>query len=388
MQYATWAYPWDLLDEGVEVVADRLIDMGITELNLATHYHTVQAFLPHNPERRTFFSESACYYQADGRYAGIEPPINDEMGEDDWVATVTDRLSETPVDCNSWTIGCHNTVLGTRHPELTQTTAHDDDLRYALCPSNPTVREYLVDLLTDLDGRNAFRRIELESFDFFYGTGFGWHHDKYHVDLGALGEFLFGLCFCDHCRERAETAGIDVDAVRRTVRETLDRIANGRFDGDRTDVRGWLTERPAVDRYVDSRSETLRSLFERFESTVSGSDLGYYTGLLSATEQWKHGGSPETLAPHLDYLTAIAYESSREDAVAQVSETKRLAPDARVDAGVLPGHPHVHDGETLTSILDGLDGIGVERVSFYNYGLLPERNLEWIETSIDAIESP
>ena len=59
MDVAIWAYPWDLLDEGVETVADRLHAMGVDEISLATNYHHVQAFLPHNPERRTFFGVRA-----------------------------------------------------------------------------------------------------------------------------------------------------------------------------------------------------------------------------------------------------------------------------------------------------------------------------------------
>jgi hypothetical protein len=58
--------------------------------------------------------------------------------------------------------------------------------------------------------------------------------------------------------------------------------------------------------------------------------------------------------------------------------------DIPVHAGLLPGHPAVHDRQTTVDIVDGLVEAGVERLSFYNYGLLPERNLDWIA---DALES-
>lgn len=62
MDFALWAYPWDLLDEGVESVVDQCRELGVDKLNLATNYHSVQPFLPHNPERKTFFAHASCYF--------------------------------------------------------------------------------------------------------------------------------------------------------------------------------------------------------------------------------------------------------------------------------------------------------------------------------------
>jgi len=39
MEFATWAYPWDVRDEGIGTVSSRLREIGIDELNLATNYH-------------------------------------------------------------------------------------------------------------------------------------------------------------------------------------------------------------------------------------------------------------------------------------------------------------------------------------------------------------
>ena len=50
--------------------------------------------------------------------------------------------------------------------------------------------------------------------------------------------------------------------------------------------------------------------------------------------------------------------------------------------GVLPGHPAIHDEATVVDVVDGLRAAGVPRVSFYNYGLLPDRSLEWIGSAV------
>lgn len=383
MEFAVWAYPWDLLDEGVASAVDRLVEMGITEINLATHYHTVQAFLPHNPERRTFFAKSSSYFQPGDGYSSIEPLTNEKMGEADWVATISEQLEETPLSLNSWTIGCHNTQLGQLYPKLTQTNAHGDNLVYALCPSNPTVRTYLSELLSDLDRRRTFDRIELESFDYFYGTGFGWHHDKYHTQLGGLGEFLYGICFCNHCTSIARNAGIDVEQARYTAQANLDNIAEGRIDG-KQDRRAWLRDHPELKAYVDQREHTLTDFYAEITEGVTA-DLGYYVGLLDVEESWIHGTDLSAMADYLDYYTVIAYEPSRDEAVGNLEAAAAITDDIPLHAGVLPGHPAVYDEQTVCEIVEGIADFGADRISFYNYGLLPKRNLSWIKNAIDSI---
>jgi hypothetical protein len=381
MEFATWAYPWDLLDEGVDAVADRLDSIGVGEAILATNYHHVQAFLPHNPERRTIFARASSYFQPGEGYGRLEPIPYERMGEDDWLSTIDDAVAETDLSLSSWTIGCHNSRLGLRHPDATLRTPHGDSLAFGLCPSNPAVQEFLLALLADLDDRAGFERIELESFDYFHGRGFGWHHDKFHTRLGALGEFLFGLCFCDHCRANAADASVDVEAARRVSADTVDAIAEGDLPGD-VDLAGWLHAHPEVADYAAVRTDTLADLFGEFRATVDA-DLGYYVGMLDVASTWVHGADLSKLGDHLDYFTVTAYESTPAAVVDELRTARDFAPDTTLHAGILPGHPAVHDGETVAGIVDALAAEGVPRVSFYNYGLLPDRNLDWIGSATE-----
>ncbi|MFC5973432.1 hypothetical protein ACFPYI_19050 [Halomarina salina] len=378
MEFAIWGYPWDIRDEGPETVEQRLREIGIDELNLATNYHSVQAFAPHNPERRTHFAHASSYFVPDERYGALEPVPYEGM-DGDWVKAIAERWSDLTL--NSWTIGCHNSRLGMATPEATIESPHGDDLVFGLCPSNPAVQEYLISLIGDISDRDTFDRIELETFDYFYGTGFGWHHQKIHARLGALGEFLFGLCFCDHCRATAADAGIDVDAVRTTATETLDAIIDGRVPYDLRPEQ-WLHSHPAVADYVDRREDTLTDLYADL-ATVSGeTPLGYYVGMPEAGREWMAGVDLERLANHVDYYCLPAYKSSCEAVLEAYQTVQTLSPDIPLHVGILPGHPAIHDEATVVDIVDGLHTEGVPRVSFYNYGLLPEQSLEWIETAI------
>lgn len=382
MRFAIWTYPWDLLDEGVEEAAERLLEAGIDEINLATNYHALQAFLPHNPERRTFFSHASAFFQPGDGYEDLRPVPSEPMGDDCWLTSITDQLPDD-LTLTSWTIGCHNSRLGMEHPECTLTTPHGDDLVFGLCPSNPRVQQYLVDLVADLDARDVFDRIELESFDYFHGSGFGWHHDKFHTQLGELGEFLFGVCFCEHCRARGADEGIDVERAREVCRETVDDLAEGRLSHT-VDPAVWLDAHPEVDAYLGVRERTLAEVFADIRA-VTDAELGYYP-LLPPDQAWMHGADLGRLSEHLDSVKVIAYESDAGDARESMQVGELLAPDVPLHVGILPAHPHVHDEATTRAIVDAVVDAGAERVSFYNYGLLPERNLEWIGTTTAEYE--
>jgi len=370
-----WTYPWDLVDEGPAAAADTMLDAGLTEAVLATNYHTVQTFLPHNPERRTFFARASSYFRLDNRYGRLEPVPYEGM-DGDWVAAIASELP-ADVSLSSWTVGTHNSRLGMANPDLTIENAHGDDLVFGLCPSREAVRAYLVNLVRDLADRGHFERIELETFDYFFGTGFGWHHQKIHACLGTLGEFLFGLCFCPACRANARNRGIDVGAARETVAKTVDRIVDGAVSHER-DPAAWLAAHPTVKAYATVRTETLTALFATLTEAVDGAELGYYVGAPEPGGEWLVGADLDALADHVDYYCLPAYESSREAVLDAYRTVDAATPTVPLHVGLLPAHPAIHDGETVADIVDGLREVGVPRVTFYNYGLLPERSLEWV----------
>lgn len=386
MRCAVWAYPWDLIDEGPAQACERLAALGIDEINLATNYHSVEAFLPHNPERRVFFTRASSYFQPQDAYGRLEPVPNETMGEADWVDRIAPAVAESPLGLTSWTVGCHNSRLGMRHRDLTIESPYGDRLVFGLCPSQPAVREYLRTLVTELAGRWPFDRIELETADYFYGTGFGWHHDKFHLRTDTLFEFLFGLCFCEACQAHAADAGIDTDRARAACVDALDALVAGEVAPAETDPKAWVEAHPAVDAYVSARTDRLTALYEELAAASEPADLGYYFGFLGVEDSWMHGMDFDTFPEPLDAVTVVAYESSADAVLERYRTAKRLLPDTPVHVGVLPGEPAVSDRETLVEIVTGLADAGAPRVSFYNYGLLPDRNLEWVGDAIAAAD--
>ena len=378
MEFAMWAYPWDVRDEGIDAVSTRLQEIGIDELNLATNYHSVQAFSPHNPGRKTHFAHASSYFFPDGQYGELQPMPYEGM-ETDWVNSIT--AANEKLKLTSWTIGCHNSRLGMARPEVTLTSPYGDNLIFGLCPSQPAVQQYLRGLIADIASRDTFERIELETFDYFYGTGFGWHHQKIHAELGTLGEFLFGLCFCDHCREHAAAEGMNVDRTRKIVVNALDDIIAGTLPSDAVPEQ-WLREHPSVRDYVAIREDTLTALYAELAAAAGETPLGYYLGTPEPGREWMAGVDIQRLADHINYYCLPAYESTPADVLDAYRRIDDLDPGVPIHVGLLPGHPAIHDAETLSRIADGLRTEAVPRVSFYNYGLLPDRSLEWVESAI------
>ena len=389
MKASMWAHPWDLVDEGPEQAAQRLATIGIDEINLATAMHSVQTLNPHNPERKTFFADASIYFQPDhDRYGAITPDVNPTMGDADWLRETADGFADAPVDLNSWSATFHSSSLGRQHPDATIESPFGDSLVWGLCPSNPVVQEYGRALTTDLAERDIFGTIEMELADYQYGTGYGWHHQEWFTRMGPLGEFLFGLCFCDHCRERAREAGVDVDSARDNTRAGLTDRFEGRIPHD-IDVGGWLAEHPSVDAHADIRRETLLSLFEDFDSIIDPADFGYYLKMgglgddrMGIEHSWKHGLDLGRLSDLLDTVTVLAYHQDPTVVRDDVNVTRTFFDDT-VRAGILAGSPITHDRAALRSQVEA--AVDADELSFYGYGVLPDRNLSWINHVLSTI---
>lgn len=383
---AVWSHPWDLVDEGPERAAERIASLGIDEVNLATSMHSVQTLNPHNPERKTFFAEASEYFRPDGdRYGAITPDVNETMGEADWLTEIADGFASASVDLNlnSWGAPFHSSRQGRRHPDATITSPFGDSLIWGLCPSNPDVREFGTAMAADLADRGVFETVEMELADYQYGTGYGWHHQEFFHRLGPLGEFLFGLCCCEHCRANARDAGVDADRAREAAKKGLADRFEGRIAHD-VDVGGWLAEHPEVAAYADARRGTLTDLFGDFEDAIGDADFGYYFKMgglgddrMGVEHSWKHGLDLGGVSRHLDEATVLAYHSDPAVVRDDVRTTRSLL-DASVRAGVLAGDPIVRSRADLREQVAAAVDAGADSLSFYGYGVLSDRNLSWI----------
>ena len=63
LRLAMWAYPWDVLDLGLEAVSRDLRERaGLNGINIAAAYHAGRFFQPRSPRRKTFLPEDGTVY--------------------------------------------------------------------------------------------------------------------------------------------------------------------------------------------------------------------------------------------------------------------------------------------------------------------------------------
>ena len=235
MQFAMWTYPWDVQDLTADRVVEELAACGCTTVSLASSYHAGHFLQARSPRRKSYFPEDGTiYFKPQASLwddALIQPRVASVVqAGGDVLADLVRRRDAGGLRVSCWTVCLHNTRLGTTHPGVATRNAFGDPNIFNLCPSHPAVRRYARTLVSDLSQNYRPDVIELESPGFM-GFVHGFHHEKDGVGLTAEDDFLLSLCFCDACKERAATAGINADRVQLTVRRWIAEFLRTRASG-------------------------------------------------------------------------------------------------------------------------------------------------------------
>src|SRR5439155_24056556 len=180
---------------------------------------------PHNPRRRVHFLEGgAVFFRPDpARYRGlaIQPRASTLGASGDVLADLCQAASARSLRVRAWTVFLHNYTLGEAHPACACRNAFGDPHLTDLCPANPEVRAYVRALTADIAARGV-ACVAAESLH-YHGLEHGFHHERYFIELGPLGRYLLGLCFCDHCLAAARRRGVQAERLRDEARRELQR---------------------------------------------------------------------------------------------------------------------------------------------------------------------
>lgn len=382
-----WAYPWDLHDIGPAQATDRLRALGCTMVSLAASYHAGRFVQPGNPRRHVYFpQDGTIYYRPDpARWQGaqIRPLMADIVTtEGDMLAEMTTRRDRGGLAVSAWTVCLHNTRLGMLHPAHTTRTAHGDPNLYALCPSSPAARDYVIRLVREIAETYAPDRIEIESPDFM-GFSHGFHHEKDGLPLLPEDTFLLGLCFCSHCTEAAQAAGLDAEAARQTVATLLDQsfareLPQPQFD---TPFPAAARRFSALHAYLLWRSTPVTSLIAALRTVVPPATR---LMLIDAEGTADGGIDLPALAPHLDGILHCAYLTPQPRLAPLFAETRALlGPTKTLIAGFQLFHPATRDRADLAARVAATRP-HTDGANFYCLGLVPPARLDWIRPLTEA----
>ena len=379
-----WAYVWDIVDEDIDSIIPTLKnEIGLNTLSVATCYHSVDHLRVHRLENNFYSSQAAIYFQPDRSLYGntrIEPPVSPVAEEMNPLRGISDVCERHGMKLSSWTVCLHNSTIGRNHPEVAQRDAFGNPCWHALCPANEDVREYMRAVVTDLTTNYNFATVELESCD--YQGGRHYHgHEKIGIPLGETDRLLLGLCFCESCRKRGDAEGIDVAAVANGVRSEL---AASFESGDPIEIEfdEFCDKVPDTRAYLEMRESVVSSLIADIKSVSKASISSMAMG-----DQRYSGLNTEGVRDIADWFEILCYTPSQESVEASVKNAADLMNGEvnRVWVGTCAYPPASPNAETLAANVSAVAELGVRAVSFYNYGIMPKRNLQWVKAAIEGI---
>lgn len=392
MQISLWTYPWDVQDLGLQTLLDDLYHKaGGNMVSLATSYHAGRFFQPRSPDQKAYFPEDGTvYYQPDETlWDGKEMRslVSQNLIErGDVLAQLIVQRKKDGLQVSCWTVGLHNTRLGMLHPQHVTRNAFGNANYYNLCPSSPAARDYVVTLVKDITTRYQPDRVELESINFM-GFAHEHHHEKDGVGLTDEDDFLMSLCFCDHCKSRAKTAGIDIDEAQQIVKKLIAascerEVPQKQFADFPRAGNDAFSAYPSLYSFLNWRSEPVTSLIREIKQAA---DPASKIILLDLKDGWLGGVDLENAVAACDDIILCCYDMEA-DLIAQTLQDakKRLPDDKFLGLGISLFYSLIQAPEELKKRVHAGKQAGVDGINFYNFGLVPQKRLEWIGAALNS----
>ena len=390
-----YAYPWDFIDEGIDTVLDAIQGRGgLDTVYVTTWYHSGMFFLPHNPNRKVHFPEpGALYFEPSGWHGDSELTPAVSKLHDDWGAfwkELRAACDARGMQLSAWMPVLHNTGLGSRHPERTVTNAWGDPIIHSLCASHTEVQDVVTNVVRDVANLGVFDRILLESIEYL-PLQHGFHHEVIGLPIDPEVAFATSLCFCSACQARGEGIGIDVEGLKRWVRDATQPA----FDGKPHQIPSSLEafreiQAGAMGRYLDLRAESLTNVLRLSGETLPNDgprlailDFGPLYPLGQFDGVWQSGVDLAAQGALVDEIHPTFYF----DDLGVLENKVRAYKDAlhHTDAVVVPTlraiAPQVDGPASLDAQVAAVSGLG-DGMSFYNYSFMRLETLDWIRTSV------
>jgi hypothetical protein len=383
-----YTYAWDIADIGVTQFIDDMLNMGITDVTVATAYHAGKFIRPHakNPPRVIFPEDGVTYFDPDlQRYSEIQPQAHSDQTIR---AVLPALLKDGRLKVHGWTVLLHNTRLGTEFPQYTVKNAFGDSYVYSLCPMQAAVFDYAVNLCADLSHQHALHSIVLETPG-WQPYGHGYHHEFAQVASNPWLDNMLGMCFCDACKSAAKDKGIAIDALQTRVQNNISNYLALPADAQADQAASWtqseLLTDPDLLAYISMRQDRVTQLVSAIRKAIpSQCELAVIPTVQRPTAAcWTEGSDLKALSEVADYIEIPFYEPSANRAIADAWESLRqIGKPEKIRAILRPGLPDLNQGADLAPAMKGIQALGITEFAFYNYGLLPQYQLDHLANTL------
>ena len=375
-----WCYVWDLEDEGIDAVLDRLHgQVGATGISVATSYHSVDHLRIHaGVSSRVYRADGGIYFQPDAdHYAAtrIKPIVAGGIKSRNPLARIAEACARRHMNLRSWTVCCHNSALVARHESMAVKNVFGVINPPRLCSANPDVRAYLRALVGDLSSNYPLQAVELEAA-LFADSAHYHRHQKTGIQFGPPERLLLNLCFCESCRQAASQAGVDVEAAARSAKVRLEKVFEAGRPGAMS-IDNLLGEDGPIRRFCNWRLGAMAQLLAELKKSCR-------TKLVLYDESDRVTGESDlpVLAENVDAVLGFCYSPRIEDVEATIQRLSRAKKPPAVEAGFHAFPPVCPDAPTLVREMTRAAELGVRSVNVYNYGIMPEANLDWVRQAI------
>ncbi|MFO1349642.1 MAG: hypothetical protein U1F68_02700 [Gammaproteobacteria bacterium] len=391
MYRAIYAYAWDLAQRPVAEIVAELRGLGLNTVTLATSYHAGKFLRPRAQTGKVYFPEDGTVYFKPRleRYGILRPQPNSMIEEQDPLAAL---CATKEIQANGWMVLLHNSRIGAEHPEATVRNAFGDNYIYSLCPSNPAVREYAINLCTDLADAYGVSGITLETPGFLPYTH-GYHHEFAQVEHNSWLDALLGLCFCEHCFDGARQHGIDAVSLCQWVAERIEAYLASPVSAPPEVTADWLLAdivvNPDLGAFLLWRCAQVSALVSEIRGELRTDLVLAVIPTIQRTlsSAWLEGSDLNVLAQSADAVELPFYQSSAERIAADAWDATRRMAGGTLRGILRPGPPDITSRKDLLANLVALRSGGVKDFAFYNYGLLRPVNLRWMRDTLAALDS-
>jgi len=410
MKASTFIFATDLVDEGIDVVLDRLKGGGLDGLTMACNYHHSRDVFPHNPVHRVRFMQGGVFFHPEpSKYEKlvIQPDVPRWVLDDDPLQKVCRAADRRGLAVRAWTNNMHSTNLATANPGCSVENAFGDRYITSLCPANPDVRAYVRALNSDL-ARYPLDTLLVESVCYM-AFDHGYHHERCLVPISPLAKFLLGLCFCEHCVAAVRAGGVNAQSLRSYVADQLDR----HLRGDSSDLDGGELSRRRVEQIAGgdmtamlrARQSVVTSLVREIKEAVAaasevpvlvmewsgglrGAGMGMPVGDTSTValdRAWEDGVDLEQVVGACDGIGVLGYvrepETLRLDLDAY---RKAMGAKTRLSVALRPMPPDCLSPVELAQKVAVARGFAADWVEFYHYGFMRLLHLDWIADALSS----
>jgi hypothetical protein len=391
MYKAIYASAWDLADDGRDAALERIRESGVNTITLGVSQPAGPTPHLYAPGGRASSSpDGTVHFRArPERYGHIKPQVHPRVRECDPLAEL--QRAAPDLDRAAWVAGCLDVPLDVPHADYVARNAFGEPYPHRLCPAHPAVRDYVVNLCSDLAHGYDLAAVVLETPGWLPCDG-GYHRAFAAAPLNRWARTLLSLCFAGTTRHAAKAAGIDADRLQAQARQLLESYRDAPVVPTGMTAAWWFADvvsDPAWTAFLDWRCRQVADLVTEVKAALpAGTALAVIPTVPHGSAARLEGTDIGMLAAAADTLEIPVHQASAAEAYLDARDLRGRAGDDTALRFVLrPGHPDSRNGTETRKVVLELKRIGIAGLAFYDYDHLRRAGLAPVKAAFDALDS-